>query len=266
MAETNPIHSTDAAGRPTKKEEVNSQNIPLDPPKLIEQALAQLETAIGGRDQLVSGLSMVPGMTQEEQTILYLLADPANAKKSLASLVGRTGTTVGRVLELFCKGDFAEAYVRSIRRVYRMLPSVAEDAMSRAVGKWKTCFVCKGKGSLPPKVEGEDGAACLDCEGLGRVDVAPDVERVKVALQIGGLLKTGGGVVVDASTKTQINNGPVVLVKSSPDFRTATDRLLYPGRAAYQLKEAEQQENFIVEAEVVAEEEVPAVQPTPDQQ
>ena len=137
--------------------------------------------------------------------------------------------------------------------------------MSRAVGKFKTCLVCKGKGSLPPVKEGEDRVACLECEGIGRVDVAPDVERVKVALQIGGLLKTGGGVVVDASTKTQINNGPLLLVKSSPDFRTATDRLLYPGRAAHQLREAEPAENFIVQDAVEVEAEVVPVEVSPVQ-
>ena len=254
----------------------NSDNIPLDAPPELDKALSTLEERMGGRDKVAASLAVIPNLTVEEQTIFQLMTDPANRKRSLAYLCGAAGTTVGRVLELFSKGDWAQAYVDSIRRVNALLPQVAEDVMTRALPKWKGCVQCKGAGRMMSKkpllMEGkptnppiweEIEVECFTCEGVGKIEVEPDIERQKVALQVGGLLKTGGGVTIDNSDKrTQISGG-VTLIKSSPDFRAATDMILYPGKQRARLPPATSKPaNFEVEAEIIKE---PSVLDTPDQ-
>lgn len=222
-------------------------NIPLDAPPELDKALRVLEEKMGGRDKVASSLALIPNLSVEEMTVFHLMTDPANKKKSLAYLCGAAGTTIGRVLELFGKGDWAAAYVESIRRVNALLPDVAEDVMIRALPKHRSCRACGATGHLAPLKEGGEPRTCLECEGLGRVEIEPDIERQKVALQVGGLLKTGGGINIDNSQKTV--NAPMTVIKSSPDFRAATDAILYPGRL-----KAIAAPPIPVEAEVVKEE------------
>lgn len=225
-----------------------SPNIPLDPSRPLDKALKSLEEALGGREEIVAKLSLAPELSGEETTILNLLADPANRGKSLASLCGAAGTNLNRVLSMFQKGEWAEAYVKSIRRIARQLPDVVGDVMSRALPKWRSCAACEATGALPPKKEGDPARTCLECEGLGRVEVEPSVERQKMALEAGGLLKSGGGgSTISIDNRRQTVNAPVILVKSSPDFRTATDKLLYPGRVSHQLPQNSAPANFITE-------------------
>lgn len=249
----------------SKAEEPKSSNIPLNPSPALEKALRSLEEALGGRDEIVAKLSLVPGLSTEETTILNLLADPESRGKSMGVLCGAAGTTLGRVLELMQKGEWAEAYVRSIRKIARQLPDVVGDVMSRALPRWRSCVVCRALGRLPPEKEGGEPRTCLECEGLGRVEIEPSVERQKMALEAGGLLKSGGnGASISIDNRRQTLNVPVTLVKSSPDFRSATDKLLYPGRTAA-LGAGTTTPNFITEpaAEVVEAElvEEPGVQP-----
>lgn len=225
----------------------------MEAPPALDKALTALEDALGGREEMVSKLALVTDLTSEETTILNLLANPENRNRSMAWLCGNAGTSIGRVLAMLQKGEFAEAVALSMKRIARQLPKVAEDVMARALPIWKSCLACGALGRLPPKEEGGEPRTCLVCEGVGRVEVAPDVERQKVALQVGGLLKQGGGVSIDNRQQTVNANGPVVLVKSSPDFRTATDKLLYPGRAQHQLNQTTTPPNFVTEDPLDAE-------------
>lgn len=247
-----------------RAEAIKSQNIPLEAPKAVETALATLEEALGGREAITTSLSLA-SLSEEETTVLYLLCDPANAGKSLAWVVGSAGITIGKLLELFSKGEFADSYVKAIRKVYKAIPDVAEDVMKGAVTRFKTCSVCEGVGKVTIRREvfEADGAQkkprefedvvkrCLNCEGSGKVEIEADLERQKVALQMGGLLKQPGGVVVN-NTQQTTNNSANVTIRSSADFRTATDRLLYPGRQK-SLPEATAPDNFIADAEILPE-------------
>lgn len=262
---------TPVAEKKSHVQEVRSQLIPLDAPEILEKALAELENKLGGRDALANSLQLVPGLTQEETTLVFLLANPENRKKSLAYLAGSVGTTVGKVLELFTKGEASAAYVQAMRKFYRQLPAISEDVAARALPNWRTCGVCRGKGVLRNryKILDEDGEPvspikwkweterCLTCEGQGQVEQVPDLERQKLALEAGGIIKGKGGIIIDQSQQT-LNAGSITMIKSSPDFRTATDRLLYPGKSKPSLVESTVPEP--IEAEVV-EQEPELVQP-----
>lgn len=208
--------------------EIASQVIPLDPHPKVVKALEQLEEAVGGREQIATSLqvSQQP-LTVEEEILANLLADPANQNRSLASLCGQTGITIGRVLDMFAKAEAAQAYAKSLTKIYRKLPEVVGDVMDRALPKRDVCKPCKGLGSITVKKDGEEVQQdCLVCGTAGTVEREPDLERQKVALQLGGFLKDKGGVNITNTTTTNTVN--ITPARTTPDFRSATDRLLYP--------------------------------------
>jgi hypothetical protein len=211
-------------------EEVASAVIPLEPHPKVVAALNQLEEAVGGREQIATSLqiSQQP-LTVEEEILMNLLADPANQARSLASLCGQTGITIGRVLEMFSKAEGAQAYAKSLSRIYKKLPDVVGDVMDRALPKMKTCMPCKGMGKFTVSKEGEAlEQECLNCGGEGSIEQEPQLDRQKVALQLGGFMKEKAGVNITSTTNNVSQNMTLNVVKSTPDFRTATDRLLYP--------------------------------------
>lgn len=217
-----------AVSKPSRSSEVASQIIPLDPHPKVVEALEQLEEAVGGRGQIAASLQIsTQPLTVEEEILANLLADPANQSTSLAELCGRTGITIGRVLELFAKAEGAQAYAKSLSRIYRRLPDVVGDVMERALPRTKQCRACKGRGTVPVKNGAEDvEIACMVCDGTGQMEIEPELERQKIALQLGGFLKDKGGVNITTTNTTNTVN--ITPARSTPDFRSATDRLLYP--------------------------------------
>jgi len=205
--------------------------VPLDPHPKVIAALEQLEEAVGGREHIATALQIShEKLTVEEEILMNLLADPENQSRSLAELCGQTGITIGRVLEMFAKAEGAQAYVKSLNRIYRKLPDVVGDVMNRALPRMKVCGACRGLGKYEVKKDGESiETVCLACGGAGNIEEVPELERQKVALQLGGLMKEkNGGVQINSTTNNVNQTMTLNVVKSTPDFRTATDRLLYP--------------------------------------
>jgi hypothetical protein len=213
----------------SKKAELAGQVISLDPHPKVVEALAQLEEAVGGRDQIAANLQISQDLTVEETILSNLLADPANQNKSLAELCGQTGITIGRVLEMFSKAEGAQAYAKSLSKIYRKLPDVVGDVMDRALPRQKLCIPCKGAGRITTRKEGETlEVECLACGGAGTTIEEAELERQKIALQLGGFLKDKPGVLINSTTNNVSQTMNLQVLKSTPDFRTATDRLLYP--------------------------------------
>lgn len=218
----------------------------------VEEALSSLERALGGRHSLISSL-LQANLGDAENNFMEMLADPRNDAINLAKVAGLAGLSVGRVLQIFKEAKGAEAYVRSINRVYDRLPEIAGDIADRSVPTTTRCVPCRGTGVVDQttgaaQVPGADPAnlvACWPCEGLGTVVVHPDLERQKLALQIGGLVKKDGTVIMGNVDARVTNNA---FIRSTPDWRTATDRLLFPGKAREVAKVVDAGED-VVEAE-----------------
>lgn len=237
----------------SKKEIAATFPIQRSPQRDVDQALASLEKALGGRSQILSTLVQAD-LTDDEQLICDLLADPQNDNRSLAKVCGIAHYSLSRLLDLFKKAKGAEAYIKSVNRVYEKLPDIAGDIAERSVPQKARCGDCRGIGLVKrvdvdddgkPKFS-EDGKRvwieeqCWPCEGTGQITILPDLERQKLALQIGGLIKEKGpAVIVDQRNQLAFS-------RTNSDFRSATDALLFGRKTPEAQPEAQ-----VVDAEVV---------------
>lgn len=221
---------------PKGKRHPATMPIKRDPAVAINKALASLEAALGGRDAILSTLVQAE-LTPEEEILVNRLADRDWDDKSLARVAGSCSFTVGQVLSLLTKAAGAKAYALALGRVYAHLPAVAEDIAKRSIPHQERCEACRALGIVKRIDTDEDGNIkkddkgkkvwvedqCWPCQGTGYITIYPDLERQKLALQIGGLLKGDKAPVVNLDMRTQS-----AVFKTDADFRTATDKLLFP--------------------------------------
>lgn len=197
------------------------QPIPLDPAPLVAKALSNFEREVGGREAMVRILAHQVDESVEAELVVNLLGDPQNSRESLARLCARAGLTVGRFLHLFAHSRGVAAQLATMNKVWPALPGVAEDVMKRAVPIFKECFDCSGSGTAPHK-ENEPARPCPFCKGKGQIEIEPDLERQKLALQIGGVLKPAAQqTIIDNSRHETTQN------VSMRAFISATNRLLF---------------------------------------
>lgn len=238
------------------------------PTKRIKVALEALEKNLGGREELAKILAPVSCPTDEAKFIA-ILGDPEQDGKSLASLLGTFGLSPARFFKLLSEAKAVQAVMASMDSVYRHLPKVAEHTMERAIPREEKCYRCEGTGKYlkaAAKAEQEEvWGICGDCKGKGALQITPELEEVKLALQVGGLMKGGGPTVtvnqqVDARSLTV--NSPFSDQRAVfKDFSEASDRVLY-GRATAPSADTvgstktfvDENPNEIVEAEEVAPE------------
>lgn len=238
------------------------------------QALAAFESAAGGRGELAGILEAAPGA--EFELLAGLLADPANDRTSLAALCRRVGLSVRDFFLALRDARYSRMYAEIGLRVAAGLPAVAEDVVARAVPHWITCAECGGSGEQP-RAPGDAGgpagtanaaealpgplteigsptpsaashtppaAQCLVCKGRGQSFVLPELSRQKLALELGGVLRPGGGVQVGVQVGV-IAGGGGGIAGTSPAFRGRTDQMLWEGEA--------ESRSAVVEAQVVDE-------------
>jgi hypothetical protein len=206
-----------------------SKDLHLVPsPSAVAQALNSLEDACGGRQAMVAQLLHAPE-TPEQRYVLGLLADPRSDALHLARICERGKVSLGQLINLLKEAKASKALLESMDRIARFLPEVAEDVMARSVPHDQDCGVCWGRGRVKVldekrKPTGQE-AECAECDGRGKVRVLPPLDRQKVALELGGLLKRGGVVV---NVNQQQNNAAFLFGPDArKDFRSATDALLY---------------------------------------
>lgn len=200
-------------------------------PAAVAAALDTIEAAAGGRQALLGMLVHAPE-TPEQQYVLGLLADPRSDPMKLSTVCEKGRVSLGQVLALLKDARGAKALLESMERIAKHLPDVAEDVMVRSVPHLVECADCWGTGRVKVPTYGEDGKptgeheerACDPCRGSGKVTVLPTLERQKVALEIGGLLKRASGVTVNVSQQAATFNFGA---DARRDFRSATDELLY---------------------------------------
>lgn len=196
-------------------------------PRAVAQALDSLQEAAGGRQALVSQLLHAPE-TPEQKYVLGLLADPRSDALNLSRVCEQGQVSLGQLIHLLKEAKASKALLESMDRIARYLPEVAEDLMARARPHEVECPDCWGAGEVmvldeKRKPTGEM-KPCEVCNGRKVVKVLPSLDRQKVALEVGGLLKRPGGVVVNVSQQAATFN---FSADARRDFRSATDALLY---------------------------------------
>lgn len=209
------------------------------------KALNTLEEIAGGRLEIVAQLATVATLGQKETYLAQLLADPRNDEYSLRTLCKQAGCSVREFIVLLRHARFSGQIAEAMDRVAKYIPDVAEDVMARSVPHTAECPTCNGTGTVEASRRDKntkkivtETVTCSGCGGRKVVKVLPDLERQKVALEIAGILKRGGGVQVGVQVNTPAPASGAPLT-TSPAFRTETDSLLYERPAVADTVDAE---------------------------
>jgi hypothetical protein len=151
-------------------------------------AIEVFAKAVGGRDQLADTLA-IAGHGSEIERITTLLLDPRYASWSLARLCTMVGLTVADLFASYRKANIARAHVEASHIIAQKLPPVVLDVMTRATPQRRLCGACLGASA--------DGQGpCRVCDSTGYVQSEPDLDRQKLALELGQLLEKKGGLIV----------------------------------------------------------------------
>jgi hypothetical protein len=209
------------------------------------------ESICGGREALVTKLSLVAS-SKDEDYVVGLLADPRYDRESLASLCRIGKVSLQRLMSLYRDAALVSAQVGAIDRVATGLPAVAADVMTRAIEHRVTCPICQGLTTITPAPTKDKPnptpEPCRACGGFGSTVAQPEHEVQKTALELGGLLKKGGG-----GLTIQQNNTQVALAGGAAGFDEMIEKLdeVLFGTARDRVKVKEQ--TTYVEAESVTQ-------------
>lgn len=128
------------------------------------------------------------------ETLSMLLLDPGYDRMSLADLCEQAGLTLRDLFRAHRGATLVRAQILSTERIAAKLPEVVEDVMRRAAPHTTSCGKCKGTGSISPEGPDAAPAPCPACGASGSIAVDPELDRQKLALELGDLLKKGGGI------------------------------------------------------------------------
>ena len=205
------------------------------------ETLRLFEAAAGGRAALLQRLSYVPDekLTPETELLVAQLMDPANGQLSLAQICKLSGFTVGRFLHFLKEARGAQALLECYERIYAGLPGVVDGVMSAAQSQQLPCLACEGTGKVkvPTKFTGKRAGqtarvkkSCASCKGTGIISAAAEVERHRLALELGGLSTKKGapGVQVNVSQSQEQRLQAATFQPSMlASFQAASDRILF---------------------------------------
>ena len=166
------------------------------PPKINRGALEQIEDAAGGRDAIISSLSLAT-LDKKQQFFLDLLCDPKRGKDNISTIARDAGLTPLQILDLFRSSAFASAHAIASAHLSTALPEIVQDIAAKSVDATVACPTCLGSGYL-------SGATCLNCDGRGQVFRASDLDRQKLVLEATGVVKKGPGVNVQVNQQVGI--------------------------------------------------------------
>jgi hypothetical protein len=189
---------------------------------LAGQAIETFLTAVGGRTKLLQTLAVADSDTCSDKVVNCLL-DPAYASWSLRRLCAYAGLTVADLFASYKKALFVQAHIDAAQRITQELPAIVADVMRRALPLPEPCPRCYGAPTTPGTSD------CPACRGVGTVLVAPDLDRQKLALELGRLIERKAGVMVQ---QNQINANQALSTGpgSLEQLQQAVGDLLYSPR------------------------------------
>jgi hypothetical protein len=158
--------------------------------ELSGEAIETFARAIGGRDALMAVLSVASSAPEIEKVVNYLL-DPRYDRWTLRRLCTLAGITVAELFTAYRKALLTKAHLEATRIIAEKLPPIVDDVMERATPQMIGCAHCRGL--APPAGD----PPCLFCHGSGQVRSEPELDRQKLALELGHLTeKKGGGLYI----------------------------------------------------------------------
>jgi hypothetical protein len=159
-------------------------------------AIKTFETQLGGREALVEILSQADS-TPEITDLLGWLGNPDFAHESLATICRMANLTAGDVFLAYERALQTRARVLARIPIAKQLPDDADKAMQNALVHQIKCEDCRGRGKVERKLKrGENEVYevvdCYPCEGTGKIDVEPDIDQQKLALELGEFCQKSG--------------------------------------------------------------------------
>jgi len=173
------------------------------------------------RNRLIELLTDFAGASPRQELLIKCLAEKTQKGRDVELDVALRRIPMSR-LEFYstvkaCRTTKSEFRTGQILDIFR--PKVTKAVMEGALPVEHECVKCEGSGVVVKK---EKETKCTKCGGAGRYTVQPEHERQITALRISGVLqKEGAGTIVN------VNNAVNTELRSSPEFRRDTDKLMY---------------------------------------
>ena len=165
-------------------------------PVVVEQ-LQQIETDLGGRQQIVGMLALAP-LTPDLRQVLLLLGDPDKKHCSLAEVCALSNVLPGDLMRQLTNAALLRGKVAAAQHIGAGIGAVAQDIMQRAQPHEDACTVCQGTGTLVANPATADPnpnpVPCQTCRGTGRLRYPADPDAQKLAVEMAQLLPKGGGL------------------------------------------------------------------------
>lgn len=160
-------------------------------------AVEVFSTALGGRDALLQALSFGNG-SPEVDRVTQLLEDPRYRSWSLRRICDQAQITIADLFDAYKKALLTMAHLQATQTITRELVEVVADVMKRAHPYEMPCSSCRGLGRVTPDpttdTPNPPPTVCETCQGSGHTIELPDLDRQKLALELGQLVVKGGGI------------------------------------------------------------------------
>lgn len=152
-------------------------------------AIETFAKAVGGRAKLLQVLAISDTDNSTDKVVNCLLDDEFDSW-SLRKICTYAGITIADLFASYKKALFVQAHIEAAHLITRRLPPIIADVMERALPGTAECPRCHG---IPTTL---DCPPCPQCEGSGTIPTEPDLDRQKLALELGRLLERKAGVVM----------------------------------------------------------------------
>jgi hypothetical protein len=164
---------------------------------LSASAIETFTKAVGGREALVEALSVASEAPEVEKIVLLLL-DPRYETMTLRRICQMAGLTVADLFAAYRKAAIAEAHIKAAPIIAGKLVAVVDDVMTRGAPYEVPCTACAGLGTSTPEPTKDQPnpslGPCRTCRGGGKLLAFPDLDRQKLALELGQLTTRSGGI------------------------------------------------------------------------
>lgn len=221
-------------------------------------AVERFVEELGGRSALIETLELAAA-EPEVDLILSLLGDPRYEKWTLRRLCSQAGLTIQEFFLAFQKATLVRAKIAATREIASGLVPVVRDVMKRAAPYEEVCDTCSGTGTFTPepsrKVPNPSPEPCKTCHARGKLIIVPELDRQKLALELGDLVKKGGGF--------QIQNNQLNLAGSAGGTAAGDLEKLQQALAGggFAVDPPPAGPDFVVEADILPAAPDPAVPP-----
>lgn len=162
-------------------------------------AIDQVVKALGGRGNLLDALSVAADAPEVEQ-VVSLLLDPRYDQYSLRKLCTMAGLTVVDLFAAYKKAMVVKAQLIAYQAITDHLLPVVVDVMRRAAPYKIPCYDCAASGLVAGEKAGDPPVTCPTCAGQKELLQLPDLDRQKLALELGQLVQKSAGINIQQNT------------------------------------------------------------------